>query len=122
MADRILRAGYLTVDFQYANNCDSIGAENMRVAIVDGEVILKFVLRPVDGNQRDDEEYLHNHSPLSVQIRDEQAVTRLRKFLTARTREIKKGLALEIVSRSKTLYFEVKRKQFGEYHLFDLVL
>ena len=87
MADRSLKKGAHTVDFQYTNSCDSISAIDSRVAIDEGKMILKFTLKPVDGNQRDDEENLHTDQPVSVQIRDEQVGTGLHKFQTARLKE-----------------------------------
>ncbi|HEY3769214.1 MAG TPA: hypothetical protein VGN44_11120 [Candidatus Angelobacter sp.] len=123
MADRSLKKGAHTVDFQYTNNCDSINAIDTRVAIDEGKMILKFTLKPAGGNQSDDEENLHTDKPVSVQIRDEQVGTKLRNFQTARLKDLTAGkMVLEVTSRNKVLSFEVKRIKRGQLSGLDLTL
>jgi len=64
---RSLRKGSSSVYLQYANVGDSIEAEKFDIGLLDGALVLAFTLRPVDSNQREDEDHLHKMRLLSVQ-------------------------------------------------------
>lgn len=108
MPARSLRKGYYGTYLQYANVGDSMGAERYEAEIVDGAVVLRFTLKPVDENQRLDEENLHTEPLVSVQIMDAMTIKKLNQFCAARAKEIS-ARKLEIISRGKTLQFDVKR-------------
>jgi hypothetical protein len=85
-----------------------MGAEECEAEIVDGAVVLRFTLKPVDENQRFDEENLHTQPLLSVQIMDAMIIKKLNQYCTARAKGIY-ARKLEIISRGKTFHFDVKR-------------
>jgi hypothetical protein len=113
MAKRSLKKGFSGVYFQYASDGDLIGAERFEVEVVGGELVLGFTLRPVDSNQRDDEEHLHNGQKLlSMQILDdERLIADLRRFCKSRSSEVTRGMVLAIISRNKTLTFRVQHQE-----------
>ncbi|MGA2989330.1 MAG: hypothetical protein ABSD88_02560 [Candidatus Korobacteraceae bacterium] len=104
---RSLRKGSSSVYLQYANVGDSIEAEKFDIGLLDGALVLAFTLRPVDSNQREDEDHLHKMRLLSVQIMDERVATGLRRYCALHSHEITKGMRLEIISRMKKLTFEI---------------
>jgi len=109
MAKRSLRKGTSSVYLQYASNGDSIRAEQYEVEVASGAVVLRFTLRPVDRDQRDDENNLHTKRLLSVQVPDERVLEGLRRYCTVHSSEVTEGIRLEIISRRKTLTFDVKK-------------
>ena len=103
---RSLMKGHSSVYLQYTHNGDNIGAERYEAEIVNGMAVLRFTLRPIDGNQRDDEQNLHSEELLSIQIDDEYVIDNLSKFLKLHAKETTE-MRLEILSLGKTLQFSV---------------
>ncbi len=111
-----LRKGLSRVYLQYATDGNSIGAEHFEVEVANGTVIVTFKLRPVDGNQRADEENLHRKEPVYAQILADVVVEALRKFRTKHSEA--RGLVFEILSRKKKFRFTVERIRDNNYFLF----
>jgi hypothetical protein len=108
MTARSLRKGYESTYLQYANGGESMGAEKYEAEIVENAVVLRFTLRPVDSNQKSDEEHLHTQPLVSIQIMDELIIEKFDRFCAARAKGIP-NRKLEIISRGKTLGFDIKR-------------
>ncbi len=111
-----LRKGLSSVYLQYANSGGSIRAEHFEVEVANGTVILTFKLRPVDENQRADEDNLHRKEPVYAQILADVVVEALRTFRTKHSEA--RGLVFEILSRKKRLRFTVERIRDNNYFLF----
>lgn len=107
MPARSLRKGHSSTYLQYANDGESMGTERYEAEIVRDAVVLRFSLKPVDGNQELDEEHLHTQALVSIQIMDELIIEKLEHFCAARAKGIPKR-KLEIISRGKTLMFDIK--------------
>ena len=104
---RSLRKGRTSVYFQHAHTGHSIGAEKYESEVVDGKAILRFSLRPVDGNQRFDEEYLHTHKLISVDVDDSIVIDGLWHHLKFHRQEFI-SWELQILSRGKKFSFAVE--------------
>lgn len=106
-----LRKGHTSVYLEYEHGGDSMGAECFEAEVHDGTVTVRFSLRPVDGNQRDDENRLHSEILQSIQISDEYVIDRLSEFLSRQTGV--SGISLEILSKGKRLKFSVEPGAVG---------
>jgi len=102
---RSLKKGQGSVYLEYEQTGDTIGAKNFAVQVVEGVVILSFVLRPVDSNQREDEARLHELRLSSIQIDDEYVISGLRKFLQSHGEAT--AMRLDILSRGTKFSFAV---------------
>ncbi len=113
---RSLRKGSSSVYLQYPDDGDSIGADTFEAEITKDVVILRFRLRPVDSNQAEDENNLHEFDLLSVMIDDEYIIDNLSKFLKYHPAS---SMKLEIVSKGKVLIFNVKpdAEEIGQLYL-----
>jgi len=101
-----LRKGHSSVYLEYEHGGDSMGAECFEAEVRDGTVIFRFTVRPVDGNQRDDENRLHSENLQSVQISDDYVIDQLSDFLSRHTGV--SGMCLEILSKGKRLKYSVE--------------
>lgn len=101
-----LRKGHSSVYLEYEHGGDSMGAECFEAEVQDEIITLRFTVRPVDGNQRDDENRLHSENLRSVQIPDDYVIDRLSDFLSRHTGV--SGMRLEILSKGKRLKFSVE--------------
>jgi hypothetical protein len=110
MSARSLQKGHSSSStyLQFSNVGGSIGAERYEAEIVDGAVVLRFTLKPVDENQRLDEDELHTQPLVSVQIMDALVIRNLKQFCAARAKGIQ-GRKLEIISRGKAMQFDIVR-------------
>jgi hypothetical protein len=109
-----LRKGHSSVFLQYARlGGDSIGAECFELEPRNDVTIVRFRLRPVDGNQRSDEERLHELELAEVRLNDGYIIKNVSRFI--RSSHIKSdSIALEILSRAKTLRFSVHSIEEGQ--------
>jgi hypothetical protein len=107
MTDLRLRKGFALVDLQYEDMADTMGTKDTAAAIVDGAAVLKFTLKPVSENQHMDEDYLHSHALLAVQLTDEYVTQAFGKFCNRHSDEITNGMRLEILSKGKRFKFHV---------------
>lgn len=108
-----LRKGRTSVYLQHEHTGHSIGAEKYESEVLDGKAILRFSLRPVDGNQRLDEEYLHTHELISVDVADATVIDGLRRHLKSRKQEIT-SWELQVLSCGKKFSFAIE-PQVEEY-------
>lgn len=72
-----LRKGRSSVYFHHEHTGHTIGAELFECEIQNAEAVLRFTLRPVDGNQRDDLAYTLTHPISYVQLNDTGVIDRL---------------------------------------------
>lgn len=107
MAPRSLRKGHQSIYLQYQHDGHSIGAVGAEVEIVNGLCVVRFTLKPVDENQRIDEEQLHSTPLLSARIDDQRVIDGLDRYCAAHAGAITGGMALEVESQGKTLSFRV---------------
>jgi hypothetical protein len=111
---RSLRKGRTSVYLQHKLTGHSIGAEKYECEVKGGKAILRLSLRPVDGNQRYDEEYLHSNELVSLDVDDTTVIDGLQSYLQLHREEFK-SWELQILSRGKRLAFAVQ-PQLEEYH------
>ncbi len=112
MTDLSLRKGFALIDLQYEHSVDTMGTKDTAAAIVDGAAVLKFTLKPVDENQRIDEDYLHSHALLAVQLTDEYVIQGFGEFCNRHSDEITNGMRLEILSKGKPFKFHVGQSDY----------
>jgi len=101
---RSLRKGQDSVFLQYEHSGDMIGANMFESEMHEGVAILSFVLKPVDGNQSDDEARLHEEQLRSITLNDERVISRLVDFINANTVA---SIQVSITSLDKTLSYLV---------------
>lgn len=122
MRDRRLRKGFTIINLQHDGICNSIGAENTDVVIIDGAAVLRLTLKPSGENQRIDEEYLHSHRLLSLQLSDQHIIQGFREFCDHYSTEITDGLKLEITSKGKLLSYRIVKATLRNSDFLDLAL
>lgn len=113
-----LRKGCTSVYLKHPHTGHSIGAEKYESEVEAEVAILRFTLRPVDRNQKFDEEYLHNNVLEYVDIDDATVITGLGNHVKSHRQEVT-SWKLQIISRGKTFRFEVTPSilQHGALHL-----
>jgi hypothetical protein len=104
----------LNIYIQHAHTGHSIGAEKYKCEVSDGKAILRLSRRPVDENQRHDEDYLHDHELVSVDVDDSTVIDGLYSYLSARRQELS-AWAVQILSQGKTFNLTVE-PQLDQYH------
>lgn len=102
---RNLRKGMSSVYLTYSHTEDTINADSFTIEARDDVAILRFRLKPIDSNQFDDENNLHEQELLSVAISDDYIISKLRNFLRYNNAS---SMKLEITSRARQLAFNVK--------------
>ena len=101
---RSLRKGPSSVYFQYSNDCDGVNADTFEVEIIKDTLIFRFCLKPVDSNQTDDENDLHELELQSVMIDDEYIVD---NFSNLFKHNAASSMKLEIDSKGNMLSYNV---------------
>jgi hypothetical protein len=104
---RNLRKGHSSLYLQHEITGHSIGAEKFESEIADGVATLRLSLRPVDRNQRSDEEYLGSNPLVSVSIDDSTVVDGFVKHANSHVNEVR-AWSLRIVSRGQEHCFRVQ--------------
>jgi hypothetical protein len=99
---------------QHAHTGHNIGAEKFECEVSGGKAILRLSLRPVDGNQRHDEDYLHEHELESVDVDDSTVIDGLHSYLSFHRQEFN-SWELQILSRGKTFRLAVEPR-LDQYH------
>jgi hypothetical protein len=112
---RSLRKGRSSVYMQHAHTGHSIGAEKYECEVSDGKAVLRLSLRPVDENQRHDEDYLHDHKLVSVDVDDSTVIDGLHSYLSAHRQEFS-AWEVQILSQGKTFRLTVE-PQLDQYHI-----
>jgi len=103
---RSLRKGHSSAYFQHAHTGHNIGVEKFECEVHNGKAVVRFSLRPVDGNQRHDQDYLHTHALVSVEIHDDHVIKGLRSYLEHRMLEFS-AWQLQVISRGTLFSFPV---------------
>jgi hypothetical protein len=123
MSNRSLRKGHEPVHLQYENVGNTITAKEFSVKLEDGILVLKFTLAPSGENQHIDEDYLHEHPKLlSVQLHDEFVISGLFDFCSLHAGEFTNGAHLEIISKGKTLSYQITKNHRQQRHFLQLDL
>lgn len=104
---RSLRKGQSSIYLQHEITGHTIGAERFESDVADGVAILRLRLRPVDGNQRSDEQYLATNPLLSISISDSTVVTGFINHVNSRRQDVS-SWRLQIVSRGREHAFLVE--------------
>lgn len=99
-----LRKGSSSVYLQYEVTGESMGAKEFEAEIKNNILIFRFKVNPVDSNQRDDEDHLHEMELKSVTVDDDYIITKFIDFIKNKSVE---GFNLEIISRGRSLVFNV---------------
>jgi|SRR6185437_13329316 len=103
---RVLRKGSSAVYLQYDNVGESIGADNFVATVRNDAVVLSFNLRPVDTNQKSDEEHLHSEELREIHLSDDYVIQNFSSFLSSPNVAAQK-FAVEITSCGKVLHFPI---------------
>lgn len=101
---RSLRKGYALIELQYADTCDTIGAEKFEAEVKEGNAIFRASLRPSSEHQRQDEEYFHTHKLVSLSVNDSQILKELRSFHNAHKSEYS-SWSLHLASQGEVVKF-----------------
>ncbi len=104
--NRSLRKGMTSVYFQHEHTGHSIGAKLCESEVENELAILKLTLSPVDGNQKQDERYLHDELLISVSLNDERIIDGFVAHIKQNSIKVT-AYKLEISSKGKKLAFEV---------------
>ncbi|WP_250634457.1 hypothetical protein [Pinirhizobacter soli] len=102
----VLRKGHSSVYLQYDYIGDSMGIENLVATARDGTVVISFDVRPVDSNQRMDEEHLHTDELREIQLSDEYSIDNLASFLESPSAGGKE-IIVELTTRGRMLRYRV---------------
>lgn len=121
--NRSLKKGMTSVYFQHENTGHSIGAKSCESEVVNDLAILRLTLAPVDGNQKSDEDYLHEEPLVSVSLNDEAIIEGFLAHIKQSSIKIA-GSKLEIMSKGKKLMFEVSPdiEKKGKLNKLDLTV
>jgi len=93
-----------------------MGADSFTIVVRDGLAVLSFRLRPVDSNQRSDEEHLDTDRLESITIADSLVLDNYAKFVDAKHFDAH-GFAVDMTSRGRVLRFSVKPAWSGQTDL-----
>lgn len=104
-----LRKGRTSVYLQHEHTGHSIAAEKYESRVGCGIATLKFDLKPIDGNQKHDEEYLHTKPLVSVTIDDDVVIKGFISHVKSSKEEIK-VFNVVIHSRNNVFEFDVEPK------------
>ncbi|NQV12548.1 hypothetical protein HQ524_04245 [Candidatus Uhrbacteria bacterium] len=99
-----LRKGHSSVYLQYPTVGESMGAEMFEVVVRDDVLIFRFKVKPVDSNQKSDEDHLHEMELSSVTVDDDYIINKFTDFIQSKTIS---AFHLEITSRGKCLVFNI---------------
>lgn len=99
-----LRKGYSSVYLQYPTVGETMGAEEFQAEVKDEILTFRFKIKPVDSNQRMDEEHIHEMELTSVTIDDDYIISKFIQFIEPKIILV---FHLEIVSSGKRLLFNV---------------
>lgn len=117
---RSLRKGRSSIYLQHEHTGHSIGAEQFEAQVDAGKLVLRFVLKPVDSNQRQDEDYLHEHPLESITLHDSYVIDQLRSYVDAKKVRIE-SWEIEIASRSRRFHFQVSA-EYKQQHAYQALL
>ncbi|MCG9676534.1 hypothetical protein L1D33_23810 [Vibrio chagasii] len=104
--NRSLRKGSTRVYFQHRNTGHNIGVKLVESELDNDLAILRFTLSPVSGDQKHDENYLHDEILESVSISDDRVIDGFRRHIGTSSIKVT-SYKLELLSRGKKLEFNV---------------
>ena len=119
--NRSLRKGKTSVYFQHEDTGHSIGAKLCESEVENDIAILRLTLAPVDGNQKSDENYLHEQPLVSVSLNDDMIIQRFVAHIKQSSIRVA-AYKLEIISKGKKLMFEVSPNITKQGNLHTLYL
>ena len=102
----VLRKGASTVYLQYEHVGDTIGASDFVAKLIEGTLVISFVLTPSGSNQASDEERLHTDKLVQIELSDDYVIDNLRSFLASPNVKAQ-AIQVWITSKGKTLEFDV---------------
>ncbi|MEZ9717356.1 hypothetical protein AB4234_09720 [Vibrio cyclitrophicus] len=104
--NRSLRKESTRVYFQHRNTGNNIGVKFAESELDNDLAILRFTLSPVSGDQKHDENYLHNDVLESASISDDRVIDGFRRHIGTSSIKVT-SYKLELLSRGKKLEFNV---------------
>ncbi|WP_343290874.1 hypothetical protein [Vibrio harveyi] len=107
--NRSLRKGKTCVYFQHRNTGHNIGVKLAECELDNDLAILRFTLSPVSGDQKHDENYLHDEVLESASISDDRVIDGFRRHIGTSSIKVT-SYKLELLSRGKKLEFNVTPK------------
>lgn len=107
--NRSLRKGSTRVHFQHRNTGHNIGVKLAESELENDLAILRFTLSPVSGDQKHDENYLHDDLLESASINDDGVIDGFREHIKHSPIKVT-SYKLELLSRGKKLEFFVTPK------------
>jgi hypothetical protein len=121
--NRSLRKGSSRVYFQHRNTGHNIGVKLAESELENDLAILRFTLSPVSGDQKHDENYLHDEVLESASISDDRIIDGFRKHIETSSLKVT-SYKLELLSRGKKLEFNVvpKLDKQGELSTLNLTV
>jgi hypothetical protein len=102
-----LRKAHASVYLQHEITGHNIGAELFESEFLEGVATLRLRLRPVDENQKNDEQYLASSPLISATFNDLQVVTSFVKRTQAQRSQVRSWRLLMVSSVGKTFSFAV---------------
>lgn len=102
-----LRKGYSSVYLQYEHTGESIGAELFEASIDQDVAVFSFKLKPIDSNQKSDEDNLHELELESATIDDDHIITKFADFFKSKSFDL---FQMHIQSKGKLLKFDVAQE------------
>jgi len=104
--NRSLRKGITRVYFQHMDTGHSINTKLCESEIENELAILRFTLVPVNGNQKQDESYLHEEQLESVSLSDETIINGFSAHIDQNPIKVT-DYKLELLTLGELLSFEV---------------
>lgn len=104
--NRSLRKGLTFVYFQHRNTGHDIGVKLAESELDNGLAILRLTLSPVSGDQKHNENHLHNEVLESASISDDQVIDGFIRHIKTSSIKIT-SYKLELLSRGNKLEFNV---------------
>lgn len=107
--NRSLRKGATCVYFQHRNTGHNIGVKLAESELEKDLAILRFTLSPASGDQKQDENYLHDEILEFASISDDRVIDGFRKHIETSPIKVA-SYKLELLSRGKKLGFNILPK------------
>lgn len=99
-----LRKGKSFVYLQYPTVGESMGAEAFQAEVTDDILVFRLKVKPVDSNQKMDEDHLHEMELLSITVDDDSIISKFMEFVKSKSFSV---FHLEVLSRGECLVFNV---------------
>ena len=93
----------------------NIGAEQYESDVTGSVVLLSFHLKPVDSNQKHDEEYLHSKDLVSLAIDDGTVIDGFIRHVESSDENVSTW-KIQVISKNKKLEFITKQPVLNQIH------